>query len=221
MSGAARSGLVGLADPGRHPEDFYRTEAYATHSLITGLKRERVAFDGVVVDPACGDGAIMQVFAERGHHMFGSDLVFRGVGVGGVDFLDSAWRQAVGLPVRPAWIVANPPYRGGLPLKMLLRALDEATVGVAFLVRHGWLPPAGVHDKPFPRWDMIEDVRLAYEIHVGRMSYLPPEKDKGQTGFADFVWLVFLQNRKRRGVIRLHHTRLNDPRCLRPERRVA
>jgi hypothetical protein len=211
-----------VADPDRHPEDFYRTEAYATHALITGLRKSRVSLDGLLVDPACGDGAIMQVFQDRGYHMFGSDLVYRGVGVGGVDFLDPNWRRTVGLSmVRPSWIIANPPYRDGLPLKMLMRALDEASVGVAFLVRHGWLPPAGVHDKPCPRWDMIEDPRLAYEVHVGRMSYLPPEKDKGQTGFADFVWLVFLQDRKRRGVIRLHHSRLNDPRCLRPERKVA
>lgn len=204
---AARAGVVGQADPGRDPHDFFRTEPYAVRALIAGCRWARLRLGGVMVDPACGDGAIMQVMAAEGLPMLGSDLVFRGAGVGGVDYLADDWREKAGLP-RPDWIIANPPYRDGLPVRMLAKALDEARVGVAFLVRHAWLASVGERDKPCPRWVLLEDPRLALEVHVGRMSYQPPERDKGINGFADFVWLVFVQGRTRRGTIRLHHKRL-------------
>ncbi|MDJ0685383.1 MAG: hypothetical protein QNJ84_11830 [Alphaproteobacteria bacterium] len=205
---AARAGSVGRADPDRHPDDFYRTEAYATRALIRGLAQAGIRLDGVIVDPACGDGAILEAAAGCGVAMLGSDLVFRGVGTGGVDFLADDWRRAAGFKP-PDWVIMNPPYRNGLPLRFLDKALREAKRGVAILVGFNWMAAEGKNDKPVSRQVFIEDPRLALKIPVGRMSYLPPEKDKGVKGFKDFEWLVFLQAKREPGFTQRHYTRLD------------
>lgn len=134
--------------PFRIRHDFYPTPPEGTRAL---LSVER--FDGPIWEPACGDGAIAKVLAARGHRVIATDLIDRGYGVGGVNFLAETTARA-------KHIVTNPPYGNGLASAFVRHALrlTEPTGGhVAMLLnlaslahpmRHiEWVsrPPAAVY----------------------------------------------------------------------------
>jgi hypothetical protein len=60
-------------------------------------------FEGTIWEPACGDGAISKVLEAAGYDVISTDLIDRGFGQGGVDFLKTT--KALGRN-----IVTNPPY---------------------------------------------------------------------------------------------------------------
>ena len=97
--------------PLRVPFDFYETPPEATRAL---LSVER--FDGTIWEPACGRGAISKVLAAHGHSVVSTDLIHRGYGVSGVDFMQEATPRA-------KHIITNPPYGGGLADKFIGKAL--------------------------------------------------------------------------------------------------
>ena len=74
-------------------------------------------FDGLIWEPACGDGAISKVLVEAGYQVVSTDLVDRGYGKGGYNFLKST------IPLGKH-IITNPPYgTRGLGDAFLRRAL--------------------------------------------------------------------------------------------------
>ncbi len=99
----------------RHSEDYYATEPKAIDVL---LKEEN--FVGTVWEPACGEGHLSIRLQEFGHKVRGTDLVDRGYGEGGVDFLTC--KEAMGNN-----IITNPPYK--LALEFCQHALEILPVG--------------------------------------------------------------------------------------------
>lgn len=72
----------------RELNDFYATEPKAV-----GLLLQREKFSEKIWEPACGQGHISKVLMAHGYKVLSSDLVNRGYGYTGVDFL-----KAGGLP---------------------------------------------------------------------------------------------------------------------------
>ena len=66
----------------RQTEDYYATPNIATE-LLCGLE----TFSKNILEPACGQGAISKVLEKYGYNVESMDLVDRGYGKGGVDFL--------------------------------------------------------------------------------------------------------------------------------------
>ncbi len=99
MSALETQFIAGSSSLPRADDDFYRTPDHATLALL-----ERESFPGLVWEPACGDGAISKVLLfNAGCGLYSTDLVHRGYGVGGVDFLKQEDRFC-------NHIVTNPPY---------------------------------------------------------------------------------------------------------------
>ena len=78
--------------------EFYPTPPEATRALLSVEQ-----FDGPIWEPACGDGAISKVLTAAGYQVVSTDLVDRGYGKGGYDFLKSTTPLAKN-------IITNPPY---------------------------------------------------------------------------------------------------------------
>lgn len=168
----------------REGRDFYATPAWVTEALL-----KHVTFRGPIWEPCCGDGAMSSVLAAGGYDVVSTDLVDRGFGTPGVDFL--ACRA---VPVGCRAIVTNPPYgdtgsqkgQSRSPLAMLgfLRhamALTESVQGqLALLVRLQWIAGRRAADTlsagPFSavivltqriRWfDMAERTNAAQHHHA-------------------------------------------------------
>lgn len=109
----------------RERDDFYPTPPAATRAL---LAVER--FEGPIWEPACGDGAMSRVLEEAGYEVLSTDLIDRGYGRGGVDFLLD-WQTAA------PNVVTNPPFKHAE--EFARHALARATGKVALLCRLGWL----------------------------------------------------------------------------------
>lgn len=134
--------------PLRAAHDFYPTHPEGTRALL------RVeTFTGSIWEPACGNGAISKVLIANRYHVISTDLIDRGYGVGGIDFL----RERV---TRAANIVTNPPYGSGLAdafVRHALRLVEPTGGSVAMLlnlaslahpIRHAqWIghPPAAIY----------------------------------------------------------------------------
>ncbi len=95
------------------------------------MTAERIA--GPVWEPACGDGRIAEVLRDLyGVPVIGTDLIDRGYGEGGRDFLAE---QDLLAPV----IVTNPPYVGDMPDLFAQHALMLGAKLVCMLMRLPWL----------------------------------------------------------------------------------
>lgn len=88
----------------REKNDFYVTPSGAVEAL---LRHEK--FSGPIWEPACGDGAISEVLKAHGHEVESTDLIDRGYGVSGVDFLETSNRFT-----SARTIVTNPPFKHAL-----------------------------------------------------------------------------------------------------------
>lgn len=94
--------MAGGRPAGREDHDFYPTPADCTRALIAA--EESWICEKPVWEPACGDGAIARVLEEEALcRVVATDLIDRGYGEGGVDFL--AARELLA-----PFIVTNPPF---------------------------------------------------------------------------------------------------------------
>lgn len=157
----------------REVDDFYPTHPGATKALLMVE-----TFDGPIWEPACGEGDMSRVLESAGYEVVSTDLIGRGYGAGGRDFL-CEW-----LPLAPN-IVTNPPFREA---KMFVdRALQLTTGKVAMFLRLAflegtergrWFP-----DTPLARvWVMSRRVPM----QRGRLS--EAGDGHGVIAFAWFVW---------------------------------
>ena len=76
--------------------DFVRTPKEVTEAL---LRYE--SFDGGVLEPCCGDGAISRVLLKNNYEVFSSDKFDYGYGVK---------QDLFEIKERPANIITNPPF---------------------------------------------------------------------------------------------------------------
>lgn len=85
----------------RETDDYYATDPYAIDVLI---QDGGVNFSDNVLEPACGEGHLSKRLEDYGYKVKSMDLIDRGYGITGVDFLtyNEKWDGD---------IVTNPPYK--------------------------------------------------------------------------------------------------------------
>lgn len=98
-SAHAALGARNYAQYDREENDFYATDPIALEMLC-----DLETFSLNLWEPACGKGHLSEVLKNRGYNVISSDLVDRGYGYGGVDFLKST-------KVFDGDIITNPPYK--------------------------------------------------------------------------------------------------------------
>lgn len=133
----------------RHEDDFYPTaDPMATISLMNVIKPyldlcaasgDRVEFH----EPSCGDGAISRVVESFGYDVLSTDLVYRGYGKGGVDYLKST-------ETRP-FVITNPPFK--IAREFVEKALKDGAISVWLLLKSTYFHASG-------RADLFENTPL-------------------------------------------------------------
>jgi hypothetical protein len=86
----------------RQENDYYATDPKAVELLLT-----LETFSKDIWEPACGEGHISKILEANNYNIISSDLIDRGYGEGGVDFLklkNFTWDGD---------IITNPPYKYG------------------------------------------------------------------------------------------------------------
>ena len=84
----------------RENDDFYATDPVAAELLL-----ELEQFSTNIWECACGEGHLSKVFEKHGHTVKSTDLIERGYGEGGVNFLN------ITDYVFDGDIITNPPYK--------------------------------------------------------------------------------------------------------------
>jgi len=85
---------------GRVENDFYATHADSTISL---LKVEEIIYPAL--EPACGEGHISKLLEQQ--NTLSQDLIYRGYGTGGIDFLIDRDYTSVHINT----VITNPPFK--------------------------------------------------------------------------------------------------------------
>lgn len=92
-------GASNHTDKEREHNDYYATEPRAAELLC-----DLFQFSPYIWECACGAGHLAKVFEKRGYLVKATDLIYRGYGEGGIDFLKCD-RPFAGD------IITNPPYK--------------------------------------------------------------------------------------------------------------
>jgi hypothetical protein len=158
----------------RADNDFYATPRSAIAQLL-----DVEHFDGVVWEPACGDGAICRVMKERGLNVVGTDLVNRGWGgAAGVDFLME--HRTLG-----RHIVTNPPFNLGTDF--VRHALSICSGKVVMLLKIGFIEgptKADLHAQLARVWVIRRRVTFLKNGHEFSRS-------GGKGGIHTYAWFVW------------------------------
>lgn len=86
--------------------DFYATDPIATKALMNKIK-----FNGLIWEPACGQGHMVKPIVDAGYEVYESDIIYRGFGKEEnfpLDFLKDPIPKEI--KDRPFDIITNPPY---------------------------------------------------------------------------------------------------------------
>ncbi len=174
----------------RHKDDYYATEPKAVELLL-----EVEDFNPTIWECACGEGHMAEVLKKHGYKVISSDLIDRGYGIGGVDFLKC--KDIVG-----ADIVTNPPYK--IAKEFVQHALDIVDNGhkVAMFLKLTFLESKKrreLFDKYPPKVIYVSSSRLqcakngdfeTYKKGTGTaIAYAWYVWEKGYTGNTIVKWI--------------------------------
>jgi hypothetical protein len=142
----------------QHPDGYHPTPPRGPRALLA-----RESFRGVLWECACGDGAISRILVDAGFEVVSTDLIDRGYGRGGHDFLADNATLA-------DHIITNPPYgpERGLAAKFVAHALTRIRPGgtVCMLLRTNWEAPQA-HRRLMARCCRKYTFSRGLEMHRG------------------------------------------------------
>lgn len=167
--------------------DYYATEPKAVELLL-----EQETFSECVWEPACGEGHISEVLKAHGYHVYSTDLIDRGYGAGGVDFLTQDPSRTF-----DGDIITNPPYR--YAKEFVDKALDLVEPGhkVAMFLKLTFLEGKGrralFRETP-PKTVYVSSARLQCGKNgcfdgTSMVAYCWIIWEKGYTGAAQIKWI--------------------------------
>lgn len=158
----------------RVSKDFYPTPQWATELILL-----HESFDNPVLEPACGDGAILDVLHKKGYSIVrGSDIRSEGIsehGVGGIDFLQHDKIEEC------HDLIPNPPF--GLAQEFIEKSLDTVSGKVILLLRLSML-------ESRKRYDL-------WQKHPASRIYVLSERPSfvgGKTDSCAYAWFVWDRN---------------------------
>jgi|TARA_Y100001938_G_scaffold133298_1_gene192484 hypothetical protein len=172
MKKSSALAYVGHNEKGdREKDDFYPTPKAATQSLL-----DRQKFEGDIWECACGNGSMSEVIKANGYNVYSSDLIDRGYGEVGIDFLQSNKKFDN--------IVTNPPFN--LATEFTELALKLANKKVCMLNKLSYL-------EGIKRRELIFDKNKLEKVLVFSRR-VPFKKESTQTkaaGLMAFAWFVY------------------------------
>lgn len=158
----------------REKDDFYRTDPIAAECLIRLMGDE---LPQNIWECACGDGALAEVFKKHGYQVKATDLINRGYGVAGVDFLtnDEKFSGA---------IITNPPFKHAE--SFVRQALEKVHTGdyVCLFLRTLFLE-GKARKKLFEQYPPKQVLVSSSRINCSKPSY------KGTSSAMSFSWFIW------------------------------
>ena len=146
---------------------------------------------GVVWEPACGEGALSRVLEEHGHDVISTNLVDRGYGTAGINFLETRELRARAIVTNPPFAIIDDFVAHALSLRPDILAIFAKTKFLEGSSRYG-----SVHARtPFS---------VMYQF-IERITFFAgdtPTEDQPGRNTEAFAWFVWLKDWKREPVVR-------------------
>lgn len=101
----AQLGASNHTESDREVNDYYATDPHSLELLLNSLKEDKIILHNNIWECACGQGHLSKVLLAHGYDVISTDLIDRGFGTGGVDFLAQSHMTFEGD------ILTNPPYK--------------------------------------------------------------------------------------------------------------
>ena len=131
----------------REINDFYATDPKALELFLDKINEDGIELHDYIWECACGTGNLSKTLEKRGYNVFSTDLVSRGFGIGGVDFLKcpnliyfikdselNGIKVRENLPISEVDILTNPLYKHALDfVKHSLDILEDGYYAIFFL----------------------------------------------------------------------------------------
>jgi hypothetical protein len=173
----------------RHEDDFYATPPSSVEALLANYDIKGESF----YEPCVGQGHIAKVlkmhFPNAKH--YASDLVYRGYGIGGIDFLKDDVLNKVLKGKKVDWIITNPPFK--YAMEFVDRSLKLTNIGVAMFLKIQFLE--GVNRK---NWFIQSPLKYVY-VFSKRQNPMKdgleynPQTGKKWSSTMCFCWFVWEQ----------------------------
>lgn len=174
-SALAMIGARGFAQNEREENDYYATEPKALEMLL-----DLENFSCNVWECACGEGHLARVLKDRGYEVTSSDLIDRGYGVGGVDFLnfDKPFNGD---------IITNPPYK--YAKEFVEKAMEIIPVGhkVAMFLKLQFLE-GKARKKLFEKYPPSKIYVSSSRLRCAMNGDFKKAKNQNAVSYAWFIW---------------------------------
>jgi hypothetical protein len=168
----------------REINDYYATHPTAVEKLL-----QRESFSHKILEPCCGGGHISKVLLEHGYDVVSTDLIDRGFGVGGIDFLQHTTVDCD--------IVTNPPYKIGL--EIVQHALEIVTPNhkVAMLLKIQFL-----ESKSRRKFFDIYPPKYVYVFSERTNCAKNGEFEKSPSSAICYAWYIWVKGERSEPIIR-------------------
>ncbi len=166
----------------REKDDFYPTPPEMVESL---LSRE-FSFPLNIHEPACGDGAISKVLESHGHKVYSFDLIDRGFGSAGIDFLLETAKPC-------DFLITNPPYK--LAQQFVIKAIDLGYKKHAWLLRLAFLEGQKRYESLFCK----HPFDICY-VFSRRRTIWRGDEEKNGCGTIPYAWFIWSEDSSRQRI---------------------
>jgi hypothetical protein len=173
----------------RDPLGWYVEPESAVDQLF-----DLIPFDGMIWDPSCGRGTILNVARRRGHATMGSDLVDR-YRPERHQFQRQDFLRVSGPPMLRFSIINNPPYNE--PEPMIAEKFIRHAHQIGGWHRAAFLVPISFQCSE-RRWSLFAEHVPSHVISLMERPSMPPGamlEERGEScrggGMEDYCWFVF------------------------------
>lgn len=179
----AKPGSRNRSSVDRPADDFYPTPESAVVPFVEDCFH---MLGPKVWEPACGDGRMSKVLQAFGKEVISTNLIDRGYGESGVDFLETT-------ELRAPTIITNPPASHAT--EFVEHAVNDLNAPVAaFFLRLKFLESTGRFERLF------KNTRPAYVlVFTGRIKFFSgdtPLKDQPGWSSEAFAWFVWVRSHR-------------------------
>lgn len=165
--------------------DFFPTPPWATRALLADVLPNEEWRRHSIWEPAAGEGHMTRVLLERCRIIFSSDVHDYGKKYKVGSFVGQGPDVIKTAPMRPDWIITNPPFN--LALEFAQRGISAARRGVALLVRSNWAEGCERYEQLFAVHRPSIIAQFAERVPMVKGRYDPDASTS--TAYSWFVWL--------------------------------
>ena len=161
----------------REVNDYYATDPIAIELLL-----EKEKFSNDIWECACGEGHLSKSLIEHGYNVCSTDLIDRGYGTGGIDFLSTDIKF-------DGDIITNPPYK--YAKEFVEHAIQSITDGhrVAMFLKLSFLEGKArreMFEKYPPKYVYVSSSRIVCCKNGDFGTY--QRKNNSALAYAWFIW---------------------------------